>query len=365
MSIPEESAYTIALADIDRNLLPEELRTAEGESFADAVKQFITEQYAELGGEVRVVIDHAGETVSVRWNPHGSDEHPLQGALRKLNAGRYEEGVQALELLRFAYPDDPALYYNLGIALSELGRYAEAQEHLSRTLELEPSHVNAAVGLGIAQARSGKLEDAITTLRTAVSLDEANPWAHKNLAALLMEQGGELDQSRYHFSQAVSAMPGDQQSLYGMSQVLLKQGKTAEAAEYLKQTIAVAEHTHIAEMARRDRTKIAETEFRAETGSTERMDAVMYCMDAIKRFQTMSEQEVRDVGVEIAVLGQQGLNTNDSSKTYTLRSLEGDYTALNLVCMLYVAFQQIAPGEDVGFDLAKEYAVARKWLQVN
>ena len=42
-------------------------------------------------------------------------------------------------------------------------------------------------------------------------------------------------------------------------------------------------------------------------------------------------------------------------------SLPGQFSGLNLVARMYVAAQQRAPGLDVGFDLAQEYAMAWDW----
>jgi hypothetical protein len=53
------------------------------------------------------------------------------------------------------------------------------------------------------------------------------------------------------------------------------------------------------------------------------------------------------------------LNTNDPAHKYQLKSLPGDFSGLNLVCLMYVAFKSFAPETDVGFDLSKEYAAAK------
>jgi hypothetical protein len=55
-----------------------------------------------------------------------------------------------------------------------------------------------------------------------------------------------------------------------------------------------------------------------------------------------------------------GFDTNDSSKKYSLRSLPGNYSGLQLVSMMYVGFKQIDPSMDVGFDLSKEYETAKQ-----
>ena len=58
------------------------------------------------------------------------------------------------------------------------------------------------------------------------------------------------------------------------------------------------------------------------------------------------------------MLGQNGLNVNDPEKKYQLKELPGEFTALKLVTFMYVAFQQIAPGTDIGMDFSAEYQAA-------
>ena len=45
------------------------------------------------------------------------------------------------------------------------------------------------------------------------------------------------------------------------------------------------------------------------------------------------------------------------------RGPEGSFTGLQLVCMMYVGFQIVSPGTDVGMDLSKEYSVAQSLRQ--
>ncbi len=90
------------------------------------------------------------------------------------------------------------------------------------------------------------------------------------------------------------------------------------------------------------------------------MDAVMYCLSALQRFSEMDATEVRGVAFEIAVLGRNGLDTNDSTPKYELRSLPGRYTGLQLVSMMFVGFKQIDPSADLGFDLSREYEAAQQ-----
>lgn len=64
--------------------------------------------------------------------------------------------------------------------------------------------------------------------------------------------------------------------------------------------------------------------------------------------------------MEILALGRSGLDVASPSTRYQLESLGGDFSGLQLVCYLYAAIQQFAPGTDVGFDLSKEYGAAKE-----
>ena len=60
----------------------------------------------------------------------------------------------------------------------------------------------------------------------------------------------------------------------------------------------------------------------------------------------------------MAILGMNGLDVNDSTPRYRLRSLPGEFSGLHLVAVQYVGFKQINPQTDIGFDLAQEYEMA-------
>src|SRR6202008_897596 len=102
------------------------------------------------------------------------------------------------------------------------------------------------------------------------------------------------------------------------------------------------------------RSEIAQKNFRAVPTGALRMDAVMYCLAALKKFASMSPEQVRNVGFEIATVGMNGINVNDPKSEYHLRTLSGVFTGLQLLCYEYVAFKQVAPEMDIGFDLTKE-----------
>jgi hypothetical protein len=79
----------------------------------------------------------------------------------------------------------------------------------------------------------------------------------------------------------------------------------------------------------------------------------MHLVGAIEKFGGMSRQELQKIAIEIATLGTDGFDVNDSRERYQVPSLPGRFSGLHMVCLKYAAFKIIDPTADIGFDLAK------------
>lgn len=358
MPSSHESTFTISVDDLDKSLLPNHARVPNTDAFRDAVTDLIRSEYRKLGGRATVVINDNTGTIQVKWSPGAGQPDPLDVAVSKLKRGEYPEAVRILEILRFQRPQELAVFFNLGMALSDMGRLDLAVQHLRTALALAPDHTNSLVGLGVALTRQEKQAEAILTFRKALEQNNDNPWAHRNLGACLLKEEGKADEAERHLRRAVQLLPADQQALYGLGQALLALGREKDADAQFIKVIEQNDRSPIAEMAKEERNKLAGTSFRTASGGAERIDAVMYCLGALQRFEAMPRQEVQKIGFEIAILGQTGLDTNDSTQKYTLRSLPGTFSGLHLVSIMYVAFKSVAPDHDVGFDLSREYSAA-------
>ena len=62
------------------------------------------------------------------------------------------------------------------------------------------------------------------------------------------------------------------------------------------------------------------------------------------------------------MLGRNGFEVHNPQSRYHLKGMEGAFSGLAMVCWLYVGMQKLAPGTDIGFDLAKEYQMAKAML---
>jgi len=349
-------SFVISVADFDKTALPPHARTPGTDAFSHEVSQFFQKEFAAFKGRAKIVVD--AKRIEVSWQSDPKLPHPMQFVKRKLEAGQFAEAVALLEKLRRYQPDEVAILYSLGMALSDLGQLDKAEQVLRHAVNVAPDHVNARVALGVALARKGRHAEAIPVLRIAVAQEPTNPWAHRNLGGCLLALG-QIAEAETSLRQAVELNPADPQSVFGLAQLLQAKGEQKEAdAMYIK-VIALDERSSIAEAARQERTKLAQQSFRAALPGMERPDAVMYCLSALRLYEKMNPEEVKKIGFEIAMLGQKGLATNEPAEKYRLKSLPGQFSGLHLVCLMYVAFQKVAPEHDLGFNLTKEYQLAQ------
>ena len=140
---------------------------------------------------------------------------------RHYREGRYAEAVEAYRAALARGRASPELHYNLGTALLQLGRYAEAEQHLREALRAADPELRhrAYYNLGnryLLEARNGKpgeearthlLDEAVDAYKEALRLQPGDQDAKWNLELALREQdrlppqaqgggGGESDQQQ-------------------------------------------------------------------------------------------------------------------------------------------------------------------------
>jgi Flp pilus assembly protein TadD len=351
-----EFTYQMSVDDFDKSLLPSHARTPGTDEFNAEVSLALEREYAEFGGWVQIVVNQG--VIQVTWKSDPTRPKPLDVVHQKLERGELVDAVRLLEHLRRHEPENVNILTNLGMALSDLRQLEPAEQHLRRALELDPAQITARVGLSVVLNRRGDSAAAIRELQKAVKIKPQDAWAQRNLAAMLCETG-DFATAEPHYRKAIELNPGDQQAKLEFGQCLLRLGNKAEADAVFLDAINIDSTTSVAEAARLQRTNLAQESFRAGMPAAVQPDAVMYCLAAIQKFEKMRPDEVKKIGFEIAVLGQRGLNTNDSTARYELKSMPGKFSGLQLVCTMFVAFKILTPDQGIGFDLEREYEAAK------
>lgn len=323
-----------------------------------AVTLFYENHLEGLGGEVKTEID--GDFIRVSWWPGSTKnvDEAVEFAADLLLKGAFGHAGPLLESLHSLYPDRQDILYNYGMILSDQGQLDEAARLLSRLTELSPENANAWNALSIAYLRNGRSDDARQALQKSIEADPDNGYTLRNLGGLLANDNP--SEGLPYLKRAAEILTDDQQTQYGYALCLLQTGQPRKADDVFKKAMEIAPHSELAEQARIQRTKIAQQTLRANAPDGLRMDAVMYCLSALEKFDEIGQQKAMAVTAEIAMLGRGGLDINNPEKKYTLKSLDGEFSGLQLVSYMYVGLKRMEPNRDFGMDLEKEYLAAQK-----
>jgi len=141
-------------------------------------------------------------------------------------------------LLSLELGPDIAAYNNLGIALGEQGKPAEAIEAFRKAIEIQPDYISAHDNLGVALQQQGKLAEAIEAFRKAIDIQPDFVRAHYGLGNVLNEQG-KLEEAIKAFRKAIDIQPDFVRAHYGLGNALNEQGKLEEAIEAYRKVIEI------------------------------------------------------------------------------------------------------------------------------
>lgn len=161
--------------------------------------------------------------------------------------------------------------YELGLALLDMGRVAEAASVLSAVVAADPESVSAQCALSAARLMVGDFEGAGEAAGAAVALAPGDPRASRALAAVALAQGrpdeavaicrralanadaallntlgvslkaiDDLDGAAGAFEAALTIRPDYIDALFNLAGVRKDQGRTDEAMQFFRQVVAIA-----------------------------------------------------------------------------------------------------------------------------
>ncbi|WP_280553446.1 tetratricopeptide repeat protein [Halomonas sp. 25-S5] len=325
--------------------------------FEDAVLLTLTTQYAAKGYSAAIVIQD-GHVLGVAVPQEGVE--PKQYILGLLEHRFLEDALPALEVMA-EMTDDPEILYNYGVCLSEMDRVEESVAPLQACVEQAPDYAHAHAALGFSFIKLGQLDKAEVVLRDAAKQLPDDLWINRNLAGLLAKRG-KHEEAKPFFERALAANPQDVATLYGLALSLEEMGpQNAEQADGIyKRIIELEPSSPIATEVKKARSRLSQETMKSKADGGLRMDAVMYMTGAFETFAKMDRQEVAKTVFEIAKLGESGLSINGPDKRYSLESLDGDFSGLQLLSMMHVGLKFIDPSMDSQSGLDAEYDAARK-----
>jgi tetratricopeptide (TPR) repeat protein len=354
-SDPRPNKVLIPIDSFDSNLLTPGKRDPRSPDYGLWIQEHLTKEFADFGIDTRIIV--GPELIEVEWSSEGG-ENLVDRAVKLLSNGDYDRGIRLFRAVQTIDPENEAMLFNLGMALSDKMELVEAIELLTKLVHLNPTSSNGFISLGVALSRAGQMEHAIVNLRKACELDPENPYVHRNLGGLLTKTG-KANEAIPHFQKFTTLVPNEPVGWFGLGEALVVEGRGSEADAAFRRVLELSPNTPISEAARSALTKLAEATLRERAVGGQRPDAVIYCLNALQSFAKMTDDQVKPIMFEIATRGLQGMDINNPNVRYSFKSIEGDFSGLKAVSYMYVAMQRLMPGVDAGIDLSKEFAKAK------
>jgi len=339
----------------DVSVLPSTAREPGSEAFDNAVLIYFAAKYAAKNFDAAVTCSD-GIIRVLAWARGGLE--PKAYVVGLLQHRALAEALPLLETMD-EMMDDADIAYNRGICLSEMGRLEACIAPLERCLRIDPSYGNARVGLGVALMRLGRSQEAEQVLRKALAAEPQNHFAARNLAAVLanLEKYAEAVPLLH---QVLAMAPDDPTASLALGECLETLGpvQKKQAIEVYKRIMRRFADTPLADAAVAGLNRLANADLHRGGVDQPRLDAIMYMQDTLKRFADLPQQEVGQIVLEIAQLGQSGLAVNDPGKRYHLKTLPGDFSGLELVSMMHVGVLMFEPNAEMQTGLDREYEMA-------
>ncbi len=260
----------------------------------------------------------------------------IDKALVAISKSDFISGKEILLELLKDKPTDSVALYNLGMCYSELGIIFESIECLEKCVKYDSGNSNAYVALGFSYYKNDESDKAFNAFKKALEIHPENFYALKNIGSLAARRGDFVEALKY-FEAADRIQPDVPEVICALASIHEDLGNQDEADFYHRK---INSHNEIETLAEATIQIASDLAIASLTKDGPRLDAVAYFLEAFELFTHMDIEEIKKISFEIARKGVAGLAINDSEKVYALNSITGEYTGLNLLCMMYVGFSR-------------------------
>jgi tetratricopeptide (TPR) repeat protein len=159
-------------------------------------------------------------------------------ALKVQQSGGGDEAIVIYGRILAGNPNLPEVHCNLGAALAGLGRLQEAESSLRQAISLNPDYPEPHGNLGMALKSLGRLDEAAAALRRAIALRPRWPEVLSKLGITLYEMG-RLEEAEPVLHQAIALKPGFAEAQAYLAMTLKKLRRPDEAEIAFRDAIAL------------------------------------------------------------------------------------------------------------------------------
>ena len=179
-------------------------------------------------------------------------------------------------------------------------------------------------------------------------------YSRRNLGGMLIGFK-RVSEAIAHLRKAMDLMPDDPQCIFGLATALEEVGteEADEETDGLYQRF-IEEHptSPLVKEAEKARTAFGHKRLKSSSVDGFRPDVTMYIAGALQNFQKLGPTKRHEIAVEIAMLGRSGLDINDPTDKYKLKTLPGQFTGLHLLLKFDTSGTQVYDFIGNGFKIA-------------
>lgn len=169
--------------------------------------------------------DASSFTISEQVRINGDARNMYDDAVRFLEQGQYQQGIDLLLQVTQAAPGVTAPYIDLGVAYTRMGDFEHAEASLKTAIELNPKHPAAYNELGLLYREMGRFADARTSYEKALAIYPGFHYAQKNLAILCDLYLNDVPCALEHYKAYSEAMPDDKEATIWIADLSKRAGQ--------------------------------------------------------------------------------------------------------------------------------------------
>ena len=157
----------------------------------------------------------------------------------------YDVGIEVLSVGLHYLPESDRLYFEKGVLEAMKSDFSSADRDLAKAQALSPQKSMAGLAIGVELMQAGKLQDAISELRTRANRDSNNAVVQYMLAEAILQNGAtphsaEMEEVRTALMQATKSDVNYEPPLVALAKIEVQEKRFESARELLVKAVSLA-----------------------------------------------------------------------------------------------------------------------------